>query len=299
MKPSEIPSAASAGATAMQELLGVLNVEQIDRDLFCGTNTRDSWKRVYGGQVVAQALMAASLTVEPDRPVHSLHAYFMRPGDPRSRIIYQVDRDRDGGSFTSRRVVAIQQGQPILNFAASFHAREPGLHHQMAMPEVPTPESLRPESELWKVWIEDIPADVRSIVQAPRAIEFRPVAPQRPAEAHPVEPRQATWFRAAGPVPADQAMQRAMLAYASDSYLLGTALLPHGVNWLSPKIQLASLDHAVWFHDDVNMEQWLLYVEDSPWSGGARGMNRGLIYASDGRLVASVAQEGLIRVRSR
>ncbi|MGA8708155.1 MAG: acyl-CoA thioesterase II [Steroidobacteraceae bacterium] len=287
------------GADPMRELLKILNVERIDKDLFRGTNARNSWTRVYGGQVLGQALMAASMTIDDARPVHSLHAYFMRPGDPQNNIIYQVERDRDGSSFTSRRVVAIQHGQPILNLAASFHIAESGLHHQIAMPDVPAPEKLRAEAELWEEWSDEVPADVRSLFKAPRAIEYRPVAPQRPSAAHATEPRQTIWFRATAPVPKDPALQRAMLTYATDAHLLGTALLPHGAHWLSPRIQVASLDHAVWFHDDVDMEQWLLYAQDSPWSGGARGINRGLVFARSGELLASVAQEGLIRVRTR
>lgn len=277
------------------KLVRVLQLEQIEVDLFRGPRTDEPWPRVYGGEVIGQALMAACRTVDAARPVHSLHAYFMRPGDPHAPILYQVERDRDGGSFTSRRVVAIQHGQRILNLAASFHVREPGLNHQFDMPEVPGPEGLRSEHQLWREWSEDLPESRRTLMLRERPLEFRPVVPRRPRDAGKTEARQAFWFRANAPVPEEQTLHRVMLAYASDATLLGASMLPHGLHWLVHPVQEASLDHALWIHDDIDIGHWMLYVQDSPWTGAARGIARGLIYTVAGKLVASVMQEGLIR----
>jgi acyl-CoA thioesterase-2 len=240
--------------------------------------------------------MAASRTVPQDRLPHSLHAYFMRAGDPALPIVYQVARDRDGGSFTSRRVVAIQHGQPILNLAASFHIAEPGLSHQVAMPAVPPPEDLPDDRVLALRDIDKVLPERRLNLHRTRPIEFRPVgADPRLAGLKKLD-AQAYWFRAVAPLPENQMLHRVLLAYASDMMLLATALLPHGMHWLKDPVQEASLDHALWIHHDVRLDDWMLYVQDSPWSGGARGLSRGLIYNRGGTLVASVAQEGLIRM---
>lgn len=278
-------------------LIRILQLEQIETDYFRGPRSNEAWTRVFGGEVIGQALMAACRTVDPARPVHSLHGYFMRPGDPSAPILYQVARDRDGGSFSSRRVVAIQHGQPILNLAASFQVRESGLEHQFRMPEAPPPESLKTERELWREWVKDAPESRRKLLLRERPIEFRPVTPIRPGDAKREDARQAFWMRAAAPLPEDQTLHRVLLAYASDMMLLSTSMLPHGVHWSRGGLQDASLDHALWIHDDIRMDEWLLYVQDSPWTGGSRGINRGIIYTRAGALVASVAQEGLIRLK--
>ncbi len=278
-------------------LVELLALECIDVDLFRGGRTLEPWTRVFGGQVIGQALMAACRTVDEDRLPHSLHAYFVRPGDPESPILYEVERDRDGRSFTSRRVVARQHGKPILNLAASFHIREPGLTHQVAMPDVPGPDGLANERQIIESIIDRIPEARRPLVLRDRPLEFRPIYPNALVSAAPSDPSQAYWFRVVAPLPDDQILHRVALAYASDMMLLATSMLPHDVHWLTGGIQEASLDHAIWMHDDVRVDDWLLYTQDSPWSGGARGMNRGLIFSRDGRLVATVMQEGLIRPR--
>ena len=284
-------------AELIERLVRLLDVETLDSDLFRGPLTHEPWQRVFGGQVVAQALMAACRTVPAERPPHSLHAYFMRPGDPGLPIIYQVFRDRDGGRFSSRRVVALQNGRPILNLAASFHEPEPGLAHQSAMPDVPPPEALRSEREVVADMIEQFPEWRRPMMLIPRALEFRPVAPGLRYAQIPREAMQYYWFRAAAPLPNDALLHRVLLAYASDMMLISTSLLPPHIAWNMDQVQEASLDHAIWLHGDVRLDEWLLYAQDSPWAGQGRGMNRGLIFTRDGRLVASVAQEGLIRVR--
>lgn len=276
-------------------LVGVLNVEPVERDFFRGPATPDGRGRSFGGQVIGQALMAAIRTVADDRPVHSLHGYFIRPGDATQPVLYQVARDRDGGSFTTRRVVAIQNGAVILNLAASFHLREPGLAHQDAMPIVPPPEDVAPEDVLAERMAAELPAGYLAWLRSPRPVDFRPVEPRPPLDRRPRAPGQNVWMRVAGPLPDDPAVHRAALAYVSDYGLLGTAVVGHGKAFGDPDMQFASLDHAVWFHDDFRVDDWLLYAMDSPWAGGARGFNRGRIFTRDGRLVASVAQEGLVR----
>jgi acyl-CoA thioesterase-2 len=281
----------------VDRLVALLALERIEEDLFRGGQAGDAMVRVFGGQVIGQALMAACRTVPADRPPHSLHAYFMRPGNPAAPIVYQVSRDRDGGSFTSRRVVAIQDGRPILNLAASFHIAEPGRSHQFGMPDVPAPETLPGEAETASRFIDQIPEARRGFLLRPRPIEFRPVVPELRYERSPQPPHQSYWFRTVAAVPEDQVLHRVLLAYASDMMLLSTSMLPHGLGWVRDEVQEASLDHALWIHEDVRVDDWLLYTQDSPWSGGARGLNRGLIYRRDGTLVASVAQEGMIRVK--
>lgn len=296
-------NAAKAGAKSgarqpLDELIELLDLEQIDLNIFRGMSPRDRWQRVFGGQVLGQALVAASRTVE-DRLCHSLHAYFLRPGDPKTPILYEVDRARDGGTFTARRVVAIQGGQQIFNMAASFHVPEKGLEHQAEMPPAPDPETLPNERQLRMEIAADMPEEARAWFLRDRPIEIRAVDPVDRFKPGKRPPRQTVWIRATGALPADPSLHQCVLAYASDLSLLDTCLLPHGYSVMSPNLQLASLDHAMWFHRALRADEWLLYVQDSPSASGARGFNRGTVYARDGALVASVAQEGLIRIRAQ
>jgi acyl-CoA thioesterase II len=289
-KPSKHP--------LVTELEALLTVTRMGDGWYLGMRKPGGVGRVFGGQVIAQALAAAQDTVGPERSAHSLHAYFMRAGDENYEITFRVERDFDGGSFSTRRIIAMQQDRPILNMAASFQKREEGLSHQDAMPDVPSPEELVPEAELRNRYAHQIPEKFRDNFMRDRAFESRPVEPRdwlggdkrRPA-------RQDVWFRLRERTVDDPAMHRAMLAYQSDSWLLGTCTLAHGVTWLTPGMMTASLDHAVWLHDDFRVDDWMLYSCDSPWTGRGRGFNRGSIYTRDGRLVATCAQEGLIRLR--
>jgi len=300
---TELPAASSdpsaresAAKQSLAELLSLLDLERIEDDIFRGVSPKDRWQRVFGGQVLGQALVAATRTVE-DRDCHSLHAYFLRPGDPRIPIVYEVDRSRDGSSFTARRVVAIQHGQPIFTMSSSFQVRERGLEHQASMPTVPDPETLKSEDE-WRMEIlNDLPEHVRPWFMRARPIEFRPVDPINRFAKAKFPPRQILWFRAVGTLPETQAVHQCFLAYASDMTLLDTSLLPHGFTLFTGALQTASLDHAMWFHRPFRADEWLLYVQESPSASGGRGFNRGAIYRRDGVLVASVAQEGLIRLR--
>lgn len=282
----------------VRELIELLQVERLEHNLFRGISGDLGNARVFGGQVLGQALMAAALTVESQRSVHSLHAYFLRPGDKNAKIVYDVDRIRDGGSFTTRRVVAIQHGQPIFNFAASFHIDEPGPTHHVDMPKVPGPDGLLSDSQLRVMHANRYPAHRRTALRAETAIEMRQIDPLDPFNPQVRPPRNDLWFRAGDRLPDDPLLHQAMLAYASDFGLLRTALVPHGLSFWTGNVQGASLDHAMWFHDRFRMDDWLLYATDSPASGGARGFARGSVYTQDGRLVASVAQEGLMRVIS-
>lgn len=275
-------------------LVGILDVEPVEENFFRGIATPGGRGRSFGGQVVAQALMAATRTVEPDRPAHSLHAYFMRPGDATKPVLYQVERDRDGRSFATRRVVAIQHGKPILNLAASFHVIEPGLSHQDEMPDVPAPEDLRTEGEIADAHEGDLPEMFRKWLRIPRPVEMRPVSLRPPFTREPAR-EQTYWFRVPGQIGDDPALHRAALAYSSDFGLLGTSAYAHAKAFADPDMQFASLDHALWIHDDFRADDWLLYTMDTPWAGGARGFNRGRIFTRDGRLVANAVQEGLIR----
>jgi acyl-CoA thioesterase II len=278
-------------------LIQLLDVEQVEPDLYRGALYPRGRGRVFGGQVIGQGLMAGGRTMEAGKPPHSLHAYFMRPGNEDYPIIFRVVRDFEGRSFATRRIIAMQKGEPILNMAASFQLPEEGLHHQDAMPDVPAPEGLKTERELRTEFIERIPERFRRHLLRPRPIEIRPCTPRSWFDPVRTEPKQASWFRIVAPVADDPALHRAILAYASDMALLGTAMLPHGVNWMTNKMQNASLDHAVWLHEPFRADEWLLYACDSPWSGHARGFNRGQVFTQDGRLVASTAQEGLMRLR--
>lgn len=278
------------------DLVDLLDVEQIDTDLYRGHRQPGGVGRVFGGEVIAQALQAAQRSTE-GKPAHSLHAYFMRPGSEDHPTIYRVVRDFDGRSFATRRVIAMQQGQPILNMAASFQTPEDGLTHQDTMPEVAAPETLKTEAELRREIADEMRPEHRTWLLRPRPIEIRPVTARNWFKPEKRAPLQMSWFRICAPIGDDPATHRAILSYASDMALLGTSMLPHGIHWMTNKLQSASLDHAVWLHEDFRADDWLLYVTDSPWTGHARGFNRGKIFARDGRLVASTAQEGLMRLR--
>ncbi|MBV9993414.1 MAG: acyl-CoA thioesterase II [Alphaproteobacteria bacterium] len=281
--------------TPVEEVLDLLDLEKIEENIFRGVSPKDRMQRVFGGQVLGQALVAALRTVE-GRVCHSFHAYFLRAGDPKVPILYEVDRSRDGASFTARRVVAIQHGRQIFNMAASFQVPETGYEHQFDMPKVPPPEDLASEHELRLKEIDKMPEAAREWALRPRPIEMRPVEWRGFYSRGKHAPYDNLWIKATGPVPDDIGVQQAVLAYASDMSLLDTALLPHGVDWHS-SIQMASLDHAMWFHHPFRVDEWLLYAQDSPSASGARGFNRGAFYTRDGRLVATAVQEGLMRPR--
>ncbi|MDE4175049.1 acyl-CoA thioesterase II [Phaeobacter sp. PT47_59] len=276
-------------------LLNLLDLEQLDRNLYRGIGSGgETPMRIYGGQVIAQALTAAYATV-PDRLCHSLHAYFIRPGDPARPVIYQVDPARDGGSFTTRRVTAIQHGKQILNLAASFHKDEPGWGHQHQMPDVPAPEGLKNRDELNHIHVHRIAEDMQDDFVRPRPFEIRDIEPLDPLNPGIANDINHMWIRMEAAKGAGPQLQHVLMAYASDFGLLGSALRPHGLTWYKPEAMTASLDHAMWFHAPVQFEEWHLYTMDSPFAGKGRGFNRGSIYTRDGQLVASVAQEGLMR----
>ncbi len=277
------------------ELLDLLDIEQLEVDLFRGVGTGgETPNRIFGGQVIAQALMAAYRTV-PDRLCHSLHAYFIRPGDPSIPVIYQVDRARDGGSFTTRRVVAIQHGKQIFNFAASFHVDEEGWDYQHPMPDVGAPTDWPSSEELREGYAAKLPEEYRDEFTRRRPIELREVAPRDLFTPEKASDRNHLWFRMEAAKGKGPQLQHCLLAYASDMNLLRSSLRPHGLTWFQGNVMSASLDHAMWFHAPIQFSDWHLYDLDAPWTGKARGFNRGSIYSSDGTLVASVAQEGLIR----
>ena len=282
---------------AVGKLLATLDLERLEENLFRGTSPDQTWQRVFGGQVIAQALVAAQRTVPAERHCHSLHSYFMRPGDPAAPIIYDVDRIRDGGSFTTRRVVAIQHGHAIFSLSASFQKDEPGFDHQAPMPDVPRPDDLPHGQAITDTILKHAPEPVRRYWQRPRPIEFRPVSFDHYLSTDKLEPFQQVWVRCSGEIGDDRDLNTAVLAYLSDMTLLDTALFAHGLSVFSDKVQAASLDHAMWFHRPVRASEWMLYSQDSPSSSGARGLTRGSLFALDGTLVASVAQEGLIRPR--
>src|SRR6267142_1861736 len=285
-------------SSAIENLLAVLDLEPLEVNLFRGRSPQVTWQRVCGGQVIGQALVAACRTVDvAERPPHSLHAYFLLPGDPKVPIIYQVARIRDGKSFTTRRVIAIQHGQEIFTMAVSFHRDEPGLTHQAKMPDVPKPEELPSEAEIKERVLPQMPDPVRRYYERERPIELRPVEYARYlGKAYP-DGRFNVWIRATGKLPDEPAIHQCVLAYASDMTLLDSALIPHGRSVFEKSIMGASLDHALWLHRPFRADDWLLYAQDSPSMTGARGFSRGLIFTRDGTLVASVAQEGLVRER--
>lgn len=280
---------------AASVLLNLLDLEQLDRNLYRGIGSGgETPTRIYGGQVIAQALSAAYATV-PDRLCHSLHAYFIRPGDPAQPVIYKVDPSRDGGSFTTRRVVAIQNGKQILNLAASFHIVEGGWQHQHSIPDVPDPDKLMSRAEQHNQNVHRIADDLQSEFIRSRPFEIREVDPRDPLRPKKTSDVNHMWIRMKAAKGAGPKLQHILMAYASDFGLLGSALRPHGLTWYRPEAMTASLDHTMWFHAPVHFENWHLYSMDSPFAGGGRGFNRGAIYSQEGQLVASVAQEGLMR----
>jgi acyl-CoA thioesterase-2 len=286
-------------SSAIQDVLTILDLEPLEVNLFRGRSPQSSWQRVFGGQVIGQSLVAACRTVDDvaRRPPHSLHAYFLLGGDPNVPIIYEVDRIRDGKSFTTRRVIAIQHGRAIFSMEVSFHGAEDGFTHQFAMPDVPTPDALPSETEIKDRILPLMPDPVRRYYERERPIELRPVEYGRYLGEKLEGGRFHMWIRATGRLPDEPAIHQCVLAYASDMTLLDAALIPHGRTVFNQDIMAASLDHAMWFHRPFRADEWLLYAQDSPSFNGARGFSRGLIFTSDGTLVASVAQEGLLRQR--
>jgi acyl-CoA thioesterase II len=283
----------------VDELLDLLRLERIEDNLFRGQSRDIGTRYVFGGQVLGQALSAAQRTVSSDRVVHSLHAYFLRAGDIEHPIVYDVDRTRDGGSFSVRRVTAIQHGKPVFVLASSFHFPEAGAEHQINPPEVPKPEDLPEPQPPAPETLAQLPAKLQRWLSRRGPFEFRPVYPRDELNPTKRPPYQQVWFRLVGArLPDEPAIHQALLAYASDFHLIGTPTLPAGISYLQPNVQMASLDHAMWFHRPFRADEWLLYACDSPTAQGSRGLARGSIYSHDGRLVASTAQEGLIRVRS-
>lgn len=284
-------------AFSADDLVKLLDLEPLEHNIYRGRNRDIGTRRIYGGQVLAQALVAAQRTVDADRPIHSMHGYFILPGDLATPVVYFVDRLRDGGSFTTRRVTAIQNGNAIFNLSASFHRHEEGLEHQVEMPDVAPPEELRDELDIVREHADDLPPGLRKVATQDRPLDFRPVEGDYVLGSGPRVPRRMMWVRTTTALDDDPMHHRAVLAYASDYGLLITALRPHGRSVRDPEMMVASLDHSLWFHGDFRIDDWLLYVVDSPVSGGGRGFSRGTYFTRDGRLVASTAQEGLIRVR--
>ena len=283
----------------LDELVKLLALERIEENLFRGQSQDLGWGTVFGGQVLGQALSAAVQTVPKERHVHSLHAYFLRPGDVSKPIVYDVDRIRDGTSFTTRRVVAIQSGHAIFNLACSFQKPEDGFEHQDVMPEAPSPESLPTEQQRLTPFLDRLPEFMRERAVAGRPFELRPTdAINDPFNPEPRPPGRMVWMRTVGKLADDLGLHRYLLAYASDYSFVTTSLLPHAVSWLTAGLQIASLDHVMWFHQPFRVDEWLLHVIDSPKAHGARGLVRGRVFTQDGRLVASTAQEGLIRKRA-
>ncbi len=283
--------------SALDDLLRLLDLEPLEVNLFRGQSRDLGGKAVFGGQVIGQALVAASRTVEGRWP-HSLHAYFLRPGDMSRPIVYEVARLRDGKHFSARRVQAVQGGEVLLSLICSFQVPEVGLEHQAAMPEAPAPESLRPQGEWIQEWlasVPEVPPRIRRSFERRGAVEFRPTEPRNPLLPSVQPPQQAYWIRANGTLPEDPLLHVCVLAYASDFSLLSTALRPHGISWLTPGLAVASIDHALWFHRPFRFDEWLLYAMDSPTAQGGRGLSRGQLFDRGGRLVASVTQENLMR----
>lgn len=284
--------------TNFEHLAGILDLEKIEENIYRGMSPDVGWQRVFGGLVISQALTAASRTVVADRHVHSLHSYFLRPGDPSVPILYEVDRIRDGSSFTTRRVVAIQHGKAIFSLSASFQVDEPGLEHQSRMPDVPLPEDLPGPDQIYETYLEDAPEHIRRFWLRERPVEIIPVSMTHYISSDALPPEQHIWIKANGKVPDNRPLQAAFLAYLSDMTLLDTSLFPHGLSVFDRTIQGASLDHSMWFHAPDPLDDWLLYSTDSPFSGAARGLSRGSIFNRAGKLIASTAQEGLIRKRA-
>ncbi len=293
------PAAAkSPTGHALADLIATLDLEPLEHNLYRGITPNPGWQRVYGGLVLSQALVAAVRTVEPDRHPHSMHGYFLLGGEPGQPIIYDVERVRDGSSFNTRRVKAIQHGRPIFVLSVSFHKAETGYEHQSDMPDVPSPDDLPSEQDLRQKFGDKMPENVRSYWARERPIEMRPVDIARYMTRQKAAPQQCVWMRANGTLPDNQHLHSCILAYASDFTLLDTALIAHGKMLFDTDIQLASIDHALWLHRPFRADDWLLYAQDSPSAGGARGFCRGSIFTRDGVLVASVTQEGLMRQRT-
>lgn len=281
----------------LEELLKLLKLEKIEENIFRGQSQDLGFGAVFGGQVLGQALSAAYQTVPEGRRAHSLHSYFLRSGDAQKPIVYNVDCIRDGRSFTTRRVVALQKGRAIFNMAASFQAAESGFDHQSSAPQISGPQGVTPELELAMRIADRIPESIRDKILCKKPIEIRPVNPINPFAPEKRDPQRFVWFKAIDKLPDDPMVHQYLLAYASDFSLVGTSLYPHGHSFWEPQMQVASLDHAMWFHRDFRMDDWLLYAMESPNAFGARGLNNGRIYTRAGKLVASVTQEGLIRLR--
>jgi acyl-CoA thioesterase-2 len=279
----------------LDDLIEVMTLERLEMNLFRGVSRDIGSPQVFGGQVLGQALVAASATVE-GLMVHSLHAYFLRRGDFNAPIVYEVDRARDGNHFSTRRIVAIQHGKQIFNMSASFQMSEPGLDHQSAMPAVPPPDDLPTLESDYRHILPGVAPSLKRLLEEKRPFEFRPTQPPGSLNPGKTAASRTLWFRAVAPLPDEEALHRCLLAYASDFRLLDTALLPHGLAFPAVNLVMASIDHAMWFHRSVRVDDWLLYATDSPSASGARGFTRGSIFARDGRLVASTAQEGLMRV---
>jgi acyl-CoA thioesterase II len=283
----------------LDELLTLLKLEKIEENILRGNSQDLGFGNIFGGQVLGQALSAASQTVPPERSAHSLHAYFLRPGDPTKPIVYEVDCIRDGKSFTTRRVVAIQKGRAIFSMSASFQVDESGFEHQKKMPEVPGPDGLMSEFEMAKSVADKIPPSIRNQILCVKPIEIRPVNPINPFAPIKKKPMRYVWFKTIRKMPDDLSIHKYILAYASDFGLVSTSLYPHGHTFWDADMQVASLDHAMWFHRDFRMDDWLLYAIESPSAGKARGLNHGHIFTRDGRLIASISQEGLIRYHGK
>ncbi len=285
------------GQSALDELVRLLDLEPLEVNLFRGISPQVGRQRVFGGQVLGQALVAAVRTVDEPRTAHSLHAYFLLGGDPDIPILYEVERTRDGGSFSTRRVKAIQHGRVIFTMSVSFQKHEDGYEHALEMPDVPPPEALPSAAELMERLTDAMPENMRSYWQRAQPVDLRPVDVSRYLAREPQPAQQSIWLKANGTLPDDPSLHQCVLAYASDFTLLDTALIAHGKLLFDEDVQLASLDHALWLHRPFRADEWLLYVQDSPSASGARGFCRGSFFTRDGRLVASAAQEGLIRKR--
>ncbi|SCB55912.1 acyl-CoA thioesterase-2 [Bradyrhizobium shewense] len=285
-------------AVSLEQVLEFLEPERIDTDRFYGRSLDMKWGYVFGGQFVAQALASAQQTVREDQAAYSLHGYFLRYGDERKPITYEVERICDGKSFATRRVDAIQDGQTVFTLTASFQRDEAGLEHQDLMPQMPGPKGLPSQAEIARKYMDRMPKAARMELSLERAIEIRPVDPVDILAPESKPPLLGIWYRALGMLPDRPTLHRALLAYVSDLNLLPTSLRPHALTWATRDMQSTSLDHAVWFHRPFRMDEWLLFVMDSPSASGARGLTRGRFFTRDGRLVASAAQEGLIRVRT-
>ncbi len=290
-----MPTKKPKPANAIADLLAILDLETLEQNLFRGRGPKAGWQRVYGGQVLGQALVAAVRTVPEDRIAHSAHAYFLLPGDPAQPIVYDVERIRDGGSFTTRRVKAIQNGRAMFAMSVSFQKAETSFEHHAQMPDVPMPEDLPSEADLKARLLKHLPENMRSYWERERPIEMRPVDVSRYLDREKRQPQQHLWMRASGTLPDALPLHQCVLAYASDFTLLDTALIAHGKLSFDRDIQMASLDHAMWFHRPFRADEWLLYAQDSPNASGARGFSRGSVFTRDGLLIASVTQEGLMR----